>query len=633
MNNLSNNLLNNSANTHYALNPNAPADSIPPVAFAADESAGTLTGAESVFWNLADLYPTFNDGAFAADMELSEKNAKAFYEKWYGKIVACSASEMKSMILELQNLYEVQGRLGSRVSLNFTTDQNDPQVAHAYQSTMEKLTEIRKHLVFATIEIRNMSDEHFAGIIASGELQEFKHWLEFNRAFKPHTLTEAEEILDAEKDLVGIDAWTRFYDQQQALARFDLDGKSVSQQEIFRTLSGHDREKRKAASEAFSRGLERDVPVNGYVFNTMLADKQINDRLRGFSTWVSSRNKSNKISDAAVESLVQAVVSRYDLSHRFFALKRQMLGLPDFFEWDRNAPATSATNTMTWEEARQTVCSAYHDFDPRIGAIVDEFFEKNWIDAGVRPGKRSGAFSSPAVPSVHPYILMNYTGTHRDVKTLAHELGHGVHQYLARVQGYFNSGTPLTVAETASVFGEMLVFDSLMKATTSDEERLTLLMEKLNDMVNTVFRQVAMNRFEDAIHNARRSEGELSMDRLNELWMQTQTPSFGDSVTLTDSYKSWWSYIPHMIHTPGYVYAYAFGELLVLALYQMYTAGDESFRQKYYELLQAGGRDTPDNLLQPFGIDLADPAFWMRGLDVIDSMVSQAEAIAAKRTA
>ena len=600
------------------------------IAFSADADAGTLTGAESVHWNLADLYPTFNDGAFAADMQASDTNAQAFHAKWYGKIVACSAQDMRAMILELQDLYETQGRLGSRVSLNWTTDQNDPQVAHAYQSTMEKLTDIRKHLVFATIEIRMMSDEHFADIITAPELQEFTHWLEFNRAFKPHTLSEKEEILDAEKDLVGIDAWTRFYDQQQASARFEFEGRSVSQQEIFRVLSGHDRERRKAASEAFSRGLERDVPVNSYVFNTMLADKQINDRLRGFPTWVSSRNKSNKISDASVDSLVHSVVSRYDLSHRFYALKRKMLGLPDFYEWDRNAPATSATNTMSWSEARDVVCSAYHAFDGRIGAIVDEFFDKNWIDAGVHPGKRSGAFASPAVPSVHPYILMNYTGTHRDVKTLAHELGHGVHQYLAREQGYFNCGTPLTVAETASVFGEMLVFDSLMKTTTSDEERLTLLMEKLNDMVNTVFRQVAMNRFEDAIHNARRSEGELSVDRLNELWLHTQTPSFGSAVTLTDSYKTWWSYIPHMIHTPGYVYAYAFGELLVLALYQMYTSGDDTFKQKYYDLLQAGGRDTPDNLLKPFGIDLTDPAFWMRGLDVIDTMVAQAEAIAEK---
>lgn len=588
------------------------------------------TGAESVQWDLSDLYPSYKHESYTRDMHIVEQNAQEFYQRWHGGIASCTDDQMLSAIGELEHIYETIGRLASRVRLEWATDSENFEIAAAMQATIEHLTQIRQNLIFVSVELRNMSDEHFNYLINSPRLTRFKHWLEFNRLFRQHTLSEPEERIDAEKDLVGINAWVRFYDQLHAAMRFEYEGEKLTQQELMRLLQNPDRSIRQRAAESISAGLEKDSLVNTFIFNTVLADCMLDDKRRSYPTWVTSRNMANKISDDSVETLVQSVMSRYDIPERFFFLKRRMLGLSDFYEWDRNAPATPDTKRWAWEDARSIVSKAYHDFSPIAGNIVDEFFEKNWIDASVKPGKQSGAFASPTVPSVHPYIFMNFNGTHRDVKTLAHELGHGIHQYLAREQGYFNCGTPLTIAETASVFGEMLVFDSLMRNAKSDEEKLTLLMEKLNDINNTVFRQIALNRFENAIHNARRTEGELSTERINELWMQTQQPSFGNSVTLTETYKPWWGYISHFIHTPGYVYAYAFGELLVLALYEIYKEDDESFKDRYIALLSAGGSDSPENLLKPFGIDLADPKFWHRGLNFIDMLLTQAEEIAAR---
>ncbi|MBX7155716.1 MAG: M3 family oligoendopeptidase [Bacteriodetes bacterium] len=587
-----------------------------------------LTGAESVHWDLSDLYPHVKHESFQSDMQLIKEQAANFYARWHGNIEACSDTQMLSMVLELESISQTIGRLGSRVRLEWSTNSENFEVASAMQSTSEKLTDIRQHLIFVSVELRNMTDEHFEMLKNSPVLAQYKHWMEHNRTFKDHTLTELEEKLDSEKDLTGVSAWVRYYDQYRAAARFEYRGEKLSQQEMMLLLSSRDRDVRKDAALAIGSGLERDTLTSTFIFNTVLADKMLDDKMRGYPTWVTARNKANKISDESVETLVESVMQRYDIPERFFTLKKNLLGLPDFFEWDRSAPATSTTKQYSWQEAHDIVATAYTEFHPRVGEIVEEFFAKNWIDAAVTPGKQSGAFSASTVPSVHPYIFMNYTGTPRDVKTLAHELGHGVHQYLSRQQGMFNSGTPLTIAETASVFGEMLVFDSMMRTAHTDEEKLTLLMEKLNDITNTVFRQVALNRFEKAIHEARRTEGELSTKRINELWMQTQQPSFGNSVKLTDNYKTWWGYISHFIHTPGYVYAYAFGELLVLALYEIYKEDDASFKERYINLLSAGGNDTPENLLKPFGIDLTDPKFWHRGLSFIDMLLTQAEEIA-----
>ncbi len=597
------------------------------------ESEQKPTGAEGVSWNLGDLYPEINAGVFANDMQAVNTRALSFAEKWRGKISRSGDEELLAMITELQDITETINRLMARVRLEWTTNQQSQDLAAAYQSVSEYINAVHNHLIFVSVELRSISDEHFEYLRNAESLSHFKHWLEFNRMFRDHTLSESEEILDSQKDMTGLSAWVRFFDQMQSSRTFEQDGRQLSQQELMMRMASPDREVRKAASDTFSAGLEKAAPLNAFVFNTVLADRMLDDRIRNYPSWISSRNKANKISDESVDVLVQSVVDRYDICRRFFDLKKQLLGLSEFYEYDRNAPATPDTMHVSWDDARALVSKAYHTFHPSIGRIVDEFFEKNWIDAALRPGKANGAYAASTVPSVHPYIFMNYTGTQRDVKTLAHELGHGVHQYLSRSQGLFNAGTPLTIAETASVFGEMLVFDSLMNEAKNDDQKLTLLMEKLNDIVNTVFRQVALNRFEHAIHTARREEGELSIERLSELWMQTQSPSYGGAVTLRDGYQTWWSYISHFIHTPGYVYAYAFGELLVLALYEIYKEDDSSFKQRYIDLLSAGGSDTPENLLKPFGIDLADKNFWSRGLDFIDSLLRQAEDIVKHRAA
>lgn len=590
------------------------------------------TGAESIVWDLSDLYPSHTHESFIHDLKETEHNAREFYNKWHGNVQNCTDDALLMLIQELEHINDTIGRLVSRVRLEWTTDSENAELTAVVQSLSERITDIRQNIIFVSVELRNITDEHYAYLTSSPLLARYKHWLEHNRKFRDHTLSEPEEKIDAEKDLVGITAWVRFSDQLHASTRFDFNGEKVTIQHLMRLMQNSDRSVRKAASESLSRGLEQTAFANTFVMNMVMTDRLLDDKIRGYSSWITPRNMANKISDGAVDSLVQSVVNRYDIAGRYFALKRTMMGLPDFYEYDRNAPAMREAQRWSWDEARQIVSKAYHEFHPSIGAIVDEFFEKNWIHASVKPGKQSGAYSSPTVPSAHPYILMNYNGSSRDVKTLAHELGHGVHQYLSRAQGLFNSGTPLTIAETASVFGEMLVFDSMMRTATTDEQRLGLLMEKLNDITNTVFRQIALNRFEHAAHTARREEGELSTARLNELWVQTQTQSFNGQVTTTDNYRFWWSYISHFIHTPGYVYAYAFGELLVLALYEIYKEDDDSFKDRYIALLSAGGSDSPENLLKPFGIDLTDPAFWQRGLNFIDMLLTQAEEL-AKRVA
>lgn len=590
------------------------------------------TGAESVHWNLADLYPSHTHESFIADMEEVAHNANVFHDRWKGRIGLASDDEFMMMIQELEHISDTMGKLGSRVRLEWATDSQNETLSAVMQSVSEQLNTIRRQLIFVSIEVREMSDEHVEFLLSSPLLQRYNHWLKFNRTFRSHTLSEPEEILEAEMDMVGINSWIRFYDQVNASSRYDWDGDKLPIQAVMQKSLSADREQRKKAFMSLSKGFIEHISTSTFVYNMMLTDSKLSDQRRNYPTWVSARNMANKISDESVSALVDSVTSRYGIVHRFQELKRILLGIDkgDFWTWDRNAPVLSSGKVWSWDYARDLVSKAYHEFHPQIGSIVDEFFEKNWIDASVRPGKQSGAFASPTVPSAHPYIFMNYSGSQRDIKTLAHELGHGVHQYLSRRQGYFNAGTPLTIAETASVFGEMLVFDSMLRSTTNDEEKLVLLMEKLNDINNTVFRQIAFNRFEHAIHTARRTEGELTTARINELWLETQIPVLGPDVKYHEDYKYWWSYISHFIHTPGYVYAYAFGELLVLALYEIYKEDDESFKDRYIALLSAGGSQAPEDLLKPFGIDLTDHNFWQRGLNFIENLLVQAEEIASR---
>ncbi|HET6566968.1 MAG TPA: M3 family oligoendopeptidase, partial [Rhodothermales bacterium] len=460
------------------------------------------------------------------------------------------------------------------------------------------------------------------------QLEPFRHYLELQLLHKEHLLTEPEEKILAEKSITGAAAWSRFFDETLGAARFEVDGELKTEQEVLALLYEPDRSVRRAAALAFTEGLKRHLRELTFAYNTILADKASSDRLRHYETWLSSRNIANEVSDEVVHALVEAVTSRYDLVARYYTLKRRLLGLDEMMDYDRYAPIGEADTRYAWDEARDTVASTYAEFHPQMGKIVDFFFERNWIDAALAAGKRGGAFSHGAVPSVHPYILMNYTGKIRDVQTLAHELGHGVHQYLSRKQGTLQSDTPLTTAETASVFGEMLVFQRLMKQEENPQNQLAMLVGKIDDTIATVFRQVAMNRFEERIHTARRTEGELSSDQFSEFWLETQRAMFEGSVTLGEHYRYWWSYIPHFIHTPGYVYAYAFGELLVLALYARYKEEGQAFADRYINLLEAGGSDWPHNLVAKLGIDLTDLSFWNEGLGAIEDLIARAEDLA-----
>jgi oligoendopeptidase F len=589
-----------------------------------------MTGAENVEWNLADLYPTIGSGEFLIDFDRIATDAAAFASQWSGRLASLTDDQFLAMLQQLEHLYSTAGRLSARVYLEWTTRSNDEQLIAWLQRVEERLVTVRQQLVFVLIEIRTMPEEAFDRLRTSPLLERYRHWLEFNRSFAPHTLSAAEEKLEAEMDIVGINAWIKLFDQLHARQRYTVGNARLSLQQVMQLLQDADRSKRREAAEALSTGLEQQAPVISYIMNMVLTDAMLSDRRRNYPTWISHRNKANKINDQAVQTLIDAVTSSYDLVARYYQLKRRILGLEDFYHWDRNAPARLDQTRVDWNTARTLVLEAFDAFEPRMSGIAQLFFERKWIDAPVRPGKQSGAFSAPTVPEVHPYIMLNYTGTPRDVATLAHELGHGVHQYLARKQGYFNAGTPLTIAETASVFGEMLVFDAMLGRASSPGHRLGLLMDKLGDIINTVFRQIALNRFEDAIHTYRRAEGMLTTDVFNELWMQTQRPMYGDSVTLTDDYRWWWAYISHFVHTPGYVYAYAFGELLVLALYQMYKHGTvERFADRYLMLLEAGGSQTPEHLLwHYFEIEISDPNFWQHGLGFIASLVEQAEQLA-----
>ena len=594
-------------------------------------STEQLTGAEQVTWDLSDLYPQIDAGVFADDKLRVEQQAKDLEQNWRGRISDCSSAELAQLLMQTQNLIEVMSRLAMRVSLEFCTDHHSPSIAASYQSINEFNNSLGRYFIFIDVELQSLSDERFEEHCAAEELRSFRHYLRSKRTFKDHILSEAEEILDSEKSMVCSSAWERFYDQMSSTRTYSFEGRQVSEQELSMYFSDPDRARRKAATEALCAGLAQAAPMNAFIFNTILSDYMIENRMRHYPSWISFRNLGNEISDNSVDALVDAVQHRYDICHRFYALKKQMLGLDDFADYDRNAPVSDDTRMVSWSEARSIVSEAYHEFDPNIGAIVDSFFDNNWIDAALRPGKQSGAFAAPTVPDVHPYILMNYTGRANDVSTLAHELGHGIHAWLARHKGLFNQNTPLTIAETASVFGEMLVFDSLMKRAENDEQRLTLIMDKLHGICSTVFRQVSFNRFEHAIHTTRKQKGELSIAQFNDLWLQTQTACYGDSVRFPAGHDQWWAVVTHFVHAPGYVYAYAFGELLVLALYELYKEGAPNFQQKYTELLSAGGSDSPQNLLKTFDINLDDPNFWSLGLRFIDSMLLQAEELMRRR--
>lgn len=590
-----------------------------------------LTGAEDVVWDLSIFYASPDDPALQRDMDAVMEQAEAFAERYRGRVAQLNASEMLEAIQTLEQLYDRSGRIGSYASLLYSTDTTHPQYGALIQKVTEYGAEFNQKLVFFELEWNLVEDEAARKIIDDPLLARYRHMLEAERRYKPFQLSEIEEQLLVEKSVTGRSAWTRFFTQLVSAIRVDYDGQKLTLTQALTKLHDADREARRKGQEAITAGLNAKSMELTFIFNVLAADKAADDKRRGYPSWISSRNLSNKAPDAVVEALVSAVTSQYDIVARHYNLKRQLLGLDELTDYDRYAPlpVKESDTFYVWDEAREIVLNAFEAFSPRVAQISSRFFEERWIHAPVLPNKRGGAFCSSSVPSAHPFVFLNYEGKARDVMTLAHELGHGVHGYLAaEAQGIFGMNTPLTTAEMASTFGEMLVFNDLMNKESDPEARLAMLAHKVEDSFATIFRQISMNRFEDALHTARRTEGELSTARINELWLGTQRAMFGSSVTMTENYGIWWSYVPHFLSTPGYVYAYAFGELLVLALFNLYRERGAAFVPQFIEVLAAGDSDWPEKILAKVGVDLTDLNFWSHGLDAVRSLVEQEEQLA-----
>ena len=589
------------------------------------------TGAESVVWDLSSLYDSPNDPAIDDDMQKVAELINDFEATYRGRIAQLTPTEVVEMMQAQEAIADVQGRLYSFASLIHSTDTVEPTYGALIAKLQEFFARVGQQMVFVELEWNDAPDDYVESILNSPEVARYSHYLEADRRYKPYLLSEVEEQLLMQKSTTGNNAWVRFFDQLMGIMRYDFDGEDLTQSQILSKQYDPDRDVRKRVADSVTQGLSSRAMELTYIFNTLVADKAVDDRLREYPTWVSSRNLSNKAPDSVVESLIESVTSRYDIVARHYNLKRTLLGLDELTDYDRYAPipVKESDKVYHWEEAQDIVLNAFGNFDEKMASTARRFFDGQWIHAKLMPNKGGGAYASPVVPSVHPYVFMNYTGTARDIATLAHELGHGIHMVLSGEEnGLFALYTPLTTAETASVFAEMLVFEDLMEKEDDPEARLAMLAAKIEDTFATVFRQISMNRFEHSLHIARREEGELSTERVSELWLESQRDMFQDSVTMRDDYGIWWSYIGHFLSTPGYVYAYSFGELLVFALYAIYKEQGESFAPKYLEILAAGNSDYPDKILEKVGVDLNDPAFWNKGLDAIEALVKQEEALA-----
>ncbi|MEM9652854.1 MAG: M3 family oligoendopeptidase [Actinomycetota bacterium] len=597
-----------------------------------------LTAAD-VSWDLETLL----DGAASPD-ELIEraKTLATELEVYRGRVATLDAADLAALMHHLADLNELISRAGHYGMLRFTENTADAEAGAMMQRLEEESTSIASQLVFIDLEFAAADDKHAAAVLADERLSFCRHHLENTRRNRPHMLSEAEESVLMETSVSGASAWVRLFSELTSAITIELpdgDGESdetepgrtrtASLEEGLSLLQHPDRAVRAAAAQSVTEGLEPGLRTRAFIYNTLLLDKSVQDRLREFPTWVSSRNLSNEASDESVEALISSVVGRYDIPQRWYTLKARALNVDKLADYDRMAGVADSQQEVGWAEATDMVKDAYRSFSPELADVVSRFIDEQWIDAPVRPGKQPGAFCAYAVPSHHPYVLLNWTSRSRDVLTLAHELGHGVHGYLAREQGIFHQSTPLTLAETASVFGETVTNNRLLDMIDDPAERFAILASVVDDSIATVFRQVAMNRFEDACHTERREAGELSVDRFGELWIGTQTDMMGDSVELTDNYTSWWSYVPHFMGTPGYVYAYAYGQLLALSVYARYEAEGDAFVPAYLDLLRAGGSRSPEELGAIVGCDLADPSFWDAGLQIVDAQLTKAEEAAA----
>ncbi|MGH7034890.1 MAG: M3 family oligoendopeptidase, partial [Stellaceae bacterium] len=570
-------------------------------------------------WDLADLYPGRDSAELKRAIAEAEADAAAFRARYEGKLAGLPGGALAQAIEAFERVEEVLGRLMSYAYLDYCTDMTDPETGRFFQNMQEKVNAISTVLLFFTLEINRIEEPALGEKLKDPALAHYAPWLRDTRAFRPHQLSDELEKLLHEKYVAGRAAWTRLFDETVASLKFPIAGQDISSAEALHLLSEPDAALRKEAAKSIGAVFGANTRIFALITNTLAKDKEIEDRWRSFKRPISSRNLGNFVEDEVVDALIGAVREAFPaLSHRYYRLKAKWFGVEALPYWDRNAPLPDEDErSFTWEQARSTVLDAYAAFSPDMAAVGKRFFDNRWIDAPVKPSKAPGAFAHPTVPSVHPYLLLNYMGKARDVMTLAHELGHGVHQVLAGPQGALMSDTPLTLAETASVFGEMLTFQAMLKAEIDAKRRKAMLAAKVEDMINTVVRQIAFVEFEIRLHDARRN-GELTAEQIGEIWMSVQGESLGPAIRFEDEYRCYWTYIPHFIHTPFYVYAYAFGDCLVNSLYAVYQGAQQGFAEKYLDMLKAGGTRRHKELLAPFGLDASDPKFWRKGLSVIE---------------
>ena len=583
-------------------------------------------------WQLSDLYQSMESPQYQSDVDSLMGDVTAFetrYETSLSTLADQTPDELAQAIESYEMIEERMGRIMSYAALVYTGETTNPEKAKFFGDAQESVTTAGTHLLFFSLELNRIDDDVLEKALqASKRLAHFRPWLEDLRKEKPYQLEDSLEKLFHEKSSSGRSAWNRLFDETMASLRFNIDGNELTAEPVFNLLQNSDRAKREQAALEIGKVMSEHGRTFTLITNALAKDKEISDRWRGFGDVAESRHLANRIEPEVVNALVDAVEKSFSsISHRYYTLKAKWLGFERLKQWDRNAPLSlDGEKIYSWQDAKNIVLEAYTGFSPKMADIANKFFANNWIDAAVRPGKSPGAFSHPTVPGAHPYVMMNYQGTPRDVMTLAHELGHGVHQVLAAEQGLLMSQTPLTLAETASVFGEMLTFKSLLDSSENPFERKIMLTRKVEDMINTVIRQIAFYLFEREVHEKRR-EGELTTEHLGGIWIEVQKRSLGPAFDLDENYRSYWSYIPHFIHSPFYVYAYAFGDCLVNSLYAVYQNSEDGFQQRYFEMLKAGGSKHHSELLKPFGLDARDPGFWYKGLSVIEGLIDEIEKI------
>lgn len=577
-------------------------------------------------WDLSDLYSGMDAKELSADLAKIKSDSEEFCKKHEGKVPQLDGAQIAQAIARYEEISELCQKIGSYAGLLFAGDMLDDEISGFYQNTSESLTEVSSKLVFFTLALNKFSDSEIEELLKDEKLVYYKPWVMDLRVQKPYQLSDELERFELDKSVTASSAWVRLFEETHADLKYDFDGEDLSNSEIFDKLQNKDAAVRKKAAEAISETLTDNIKLFAAVTNNLAKDKAVSDKWHGLPKPITSRNIDNLVEDEVVDALIKTVKDNYgNLAHRYYKFKAKWLGQEKLEYWDRNAPFPEEDDSrIPYEEAVDITLSAYEEFSPKLAEIGRKFFDNRWIDVPPRKGKDSGAFAHPVVPSAHPYLLLNYQGKVNDVMTLAHELGHGVHQYLAREQGALMCDTPLTLAETASVFGEQLVFRSMLEKETDPAKKRIMIAGKVEDMLNTVVRQIAFCEFERLVHDGRR-EGELSPQKLGEFWMQTQKESLGDALNFEDSYNVYWSYIPHFIHTPFYVYAYAFGDCLVNSLYSVYLEGLDGFEEKYIEMLKAGGTKRHKELLAPFGLDASHPDFWQKGLNVIASFIDELE--------